>query len=204
MIPSKKRKNDDGQDLFDDIRTRQILSLEELKENNNQGRDVPPENPRDKPLEVKRVECVKLTSFRERRAPPNIFRNKQQQVTALKTPDLTSLRDDPEYLTYPKGIFAKGNEGALLAYFVKISNSKCDAKCHRAMPCQIIEAIYTATLRLQTDIILLETVPQLHKTLGIAMSQLVGSEVKSQTEFQSSDLSISLVRQQVGILIPPR
>lgn len=192
MRSTKKRKNDD-QSLFDDIATREKLSREEQATNRNHDTEVIPETVKVQPFESNKIDCVTLTSIRERRAPPSIFHNKQQQVPLI-IPDLTPLHNDPVCLTYPKGMFVKGNEGALLAYFSELLPPKCDPKRQRCLPSHIIGAIYTATLRLLNDQILLEkipvksvgmnmskkilldTVPSSHNQLRISMSQMVGDE----------------------------
>jgi hypothetical protein len=88
-------------------------------------------------------------------------------------------------------LFVKGNEGALLAYFSKKFPPKCDAESHQCMPSQIVGAIYTATLRvlkdqilmgmvpgggLMSQKILLETVPLSHNQLRVSMSQMVADQ----------------------------
>ena len=203
MRSSKKRRTDD-QSLYDDIATRERLSRAEQETNSSNDAAVTTETAEIQPVESNKIDCVTLTTIRERRAPPNIIRNKQQLVP-LEIPDLTPLQNDPVCLTYPKGLFVKGNEGALLAYFSEMLPPKCDSKC---MPSQIIGAIYTATLRLLKDQILLatlpieekgiikmsntvplshdqlrmsknillETVPLSHNQLRLAMSQMVGDE----------------------------
>ena len=166
MRSSKKRRNDD-QSLFDDIATSERLAREEQATNCSNHAVVATETVEVQPVKSNKIDSVTLTTIRERRAPPNIFRNKQQQVP-LKIPDLTPLHNDPVCLAYPKGLFVKGNEGALLGYFSEMLPPKCDSKC---MPSQIIGAIYTATLRLLKDQILLETIPL--KTVGTHMSKKI-------------------------------
>lgn len=145
---TKRTTKADINSLYDDIKNKS--KYEKLLESDDDSDDLEAilGNKKPKCVEVDdgiEAESKKMELLNLRKSPPVLFHSCQQFVSQSRQ-DFESMLADCNCSTVMKELFNPRCKGALKAYFTQNSFHQWCLESDNMLPCQVVDAIYSASL----------------------------------------------------------